>query len=146
MLPMPTRSEPCRQHSGTRYAGRRDAECGSHAGRRDKHMKTLQCACCGDNCLGKQWWNRDHGFGVCPRCAYNEDQEEVGKMYGKPGIHYAAILNAECVQGMLVGWKTLNGDWHVGTLKEWDNGTAIIREHVKWMTGYPDKDVAVRVA
>jgi hypothetical protein len=46
---------------------------------------------------------------------------------------------------MLVSWSSVGDDHpHVGTLKEWENGTAIVREHVRWMTGEEDKEVAVR--
>jgi hypothetical protein len=48
------------------------------------------------------------------------------------GANYAAPLSDACDPGMLVAWHTLADDgefhgWHVGTLKEWDNGTAIVR-------------------
>lgn len=105
-------------------------------------VKILQCACCGRNALGKQWWNQDTGYGVCARCAYDEDQEQVEKMYGKAGEHYAAYLSPECKPGMLVGWKTLDDEWHVGTLTEWDNGTAIIKE--RFFNGEDAKIIAVR--
>lgn len=108
-------------------------------------MIALICACCNERCLGKQWWNRDTGFGACPRCAYNADQDEVRSLYGNAGEHYAAELTKECQPGMLVGWCSVDGKtWHVGTLKAWDGEIAIIREHLKLLTGEPDKDVLVR--
>ena len=30
--------------------------------------KFLTCACCGERARGRQWWNRDTGYGVCSRC------------------------------------------------------------------------------
>lgn len=115
-------------------------------------MKALKCACCNRRCLGKQWWNRDQGFGVCPACAYNEDQENVQMMYGKAGEHYAVNLTLESKPGMLVGWCSIDGSWHTGTLKAWDSsgfddagGLAIIREHRQFLTGETDRDVMVRV-
>src|SRR5690554_239123 len=32
-------------------------------------IQRLRCACCGDMTRGRQWHNRDKGFGLCPRCA-----------------------------------------------------------------------------
>lgn len=99
-------------------------------------MKTLQCACCGERTKGKQHWNQDTGYGLCPRCAVwiagRKGDEEL-KGYGTPGVNFAAPLSMECKPGMLVGWKTRgDGDswdtWHIGVLKEFDNGTAIVRE------------------
>lgn len=97
-------------------------------------MKTLQCSCCGARTKGKQHWNQDTGYGLCPKCAawiatrndgrYADDL----KAYGTPGLNYAAPLAAGCTPGMLVAWKTLDDNWHIGILKEWDNGTAIISE------------------
>lgn len=54
----------------------------------------MTCCCCGNGCKGKQWHNRDTGFGLCPRCArwLKDDRgmsaEEMLDLYGKPGIHY----------------------------------------------------------
>jgi hypothetical protein len=101
-------------------------------------MKILTCGVCGERAPGKQHWNHDAGFGLCPRCAYRlaaDPREHVrGELlgYGTPGVNYAAPLSDACDPGMLVAWHTLADDgefhgWHVGTLKEWDNGTAIVR-------------------
>lgn len=50
------------------------------------------CCCCGASTLGRQWWNRDKGFGLCVRCAdrieKKEDAETMENCYGKKGIHY----------------------------------------------------------
>ncbi len=85
-------------------------------------MKILKCGCCGEAAPGKQHFNQDTGFGLCPRCA--------------PGVNFAMPLNDQCQPGMLVAWHTIADDgeyhgWHVGVLKEWDNGTAIVREDSK---------------
>ena len=108
-------------------------------------MKALICACCNARTIGKQWWNRDEGFGVCPRCAYNEDQEQVQRMYGKRGEHFATELDKDCQPGMLVGWVRPDGSWAIGTLKKWQDGVATIKEHRYLFTGDFDRDVAVRV-
>ncbi len=110
-------------------------------------MKKLTCGCCGNGCLGKQHWNHDTGFGLCPKCAVfiaEKGHLDELKGYGTPGVNYAAPLVRECKPGMLVGWKTLDGEWHTGTLKEWDNGTAIVREYRRHFTGEEDREIAVR--
>lgn len=100
-------------------------------------MKILKCGCCGERAPGKQHWNQDTGFGLCPRCVpYILNNPRAGveelRAYGTPGVNYATPLVAGLDPGLLVAWKTLADDgefhgWHVGTLKEWDNGTAIVR-------------------
>lgn len=52
------------------------------------------CACCGESAPScGQWWNRDTGYGVCPRCFVaslnREGWEESIRLYGKPGIHHS---------------------------------------------------------
>lgn len=113
-------------------------------------MKRLICGCCGESALGKQHWNHDTGFGLCAHCVYHflergERCADELKGYGNPGVNWAVPLTRDCQPGMLVSWKTVGDDRpHVGTLKEWDNGTAIIREHLRWLTGEDDKNTAVR--
>jgi hypothetical protein len=55
-------------------------------------MNRLTCAVCGDACRGRQWWNRDDGFGVCPRCwreaVKREGLDEATRLYGKPGENH----------------------------------------------------------
>jgi hypothetical protein len=57
-----------------------------------KNIKHLNCCCCGERTLGRQWWNRDTGFGLCPKCAdrisKSEDQETMKSCYGEKGVHY----------------------------------------------------------
>jgi len=52
----------------------------------------LSCCCCGESTTGRQWWNRDKGFGLCPSCAKRigetETPEEMKSLYGVEGIHY----------------------------------------------------------
>ena len=59
----------------------------------------LICSCCDGDTIGRQWWNRGHGFGVCPKCAdwiskhrpFGHDPmtaEEMHMDYGVKGIHY----------------------------------------------------------
>jgi hypothetical protein len=55
--------------------------------------KTLTCSCCGAVTRGRQWWNRDTGYGLCRSCAdwlaTREPAETVQFCYGTRGVHYA---------------------------------------------------------
>lgn len=44
-------------------------------------LKTLICACCGGYTKGRQWWNQDAGFGLCPKCG----EWIIGRM-GEPYV------------------------------------------------------------
>lgn len=52
----------------------------------------LRCACCGGAAYGKQWYNRDKGYGICIPCAdlilAKEGAEALERGYGKRGIHF----------------------------------------------------------
>lgn len=56
-------------------------------------IKTLQCCCCGNGTQGRQWWNRDKGFGLCVSCAERisktESPEYMKECYGIEGVHYS---------------------------------------------------------
>jgi hypothetical protein len=100
-------------------------------------MKILICGCCGGRAPGKQHWNHDTGYGLCPACVpviLNNPRAGIEELkgYGKPGVNFAVPLCPGLAPGLLVAWKTLAGDgefngYRVGTLVEWDNGTAVIR-------------------
>lgn len=53
----------------------------------------LTCSCCGGEAHGRQWHNRDLGFGVCTRCSDwiggRETAEYMVRGYGVRGEHYA---------------------------------------------------------
>lgn len=58
-----------------------------------KRPKGLCCAVCGCPSKGRQWWNRDTGYGVCRKC-YLEEVERNGEeyarqCYGYPGVHHS---------------------------------------------------------
>lgn len=55
--------------------------------------RTLICSCCGAYAKGRQWPNRDTGYGLCPECAdwigkRGTDAEEMRRLYGERGVHY----------------------------------------------------------
>ncbi len=93
--------------------------------------RRLQCSCCGESALGRQWFNRDTGYGLCARCVYwlaerKTDPEEMQSNYGRAGFHYAAPLTQAAQPGDIVSSRALSGEIRCGVLKEWDNGTAIL--------------------
>ena len=55
-------------------------------------VKPLTCCCCGESTHGRQWHNRDTGYGLCPKCAQwiatRETPETMHENYGEPGVHY----------------------------------------------------------
>lgn len=57
-------------------------------------VKRLQCCVCGSGTKGRQWWNRDTGFGLCENCAIwlvkerGVTPDEMRLCYGENGIHY----------------------------------------------------------
>lgn len=54
--------------------------------------RTLVCACCGEPTKGRQWYNRDDGYGICPPCgnavAEREGEAAARSYYGRRGIHW----------------------------------------------------------
>jgi hypothetical protein len=52
----------------------------------------LRCAICGRNAPGRQWWNQDDGFGLCPNCGVSLIEKEgfpsVQKGYGFREYHW----------------------------------------------------------
>jgi hypothetical protein len=55
-------------------------------------IKRLRCACCGEDTFGRQWHNRDTGYGLCWACADSiakkEKPEYMKQCYGIEGVHY----------------------------------------------------------
>lgn len=63
----------------------------------ESRIKRLTCACCGELALGRQWYNRDTGYGACLKCvewskSRGESDEEIKEYYGIRGIHYGVEL------------------------------------------------------
>jgi len=56
-------------------------------------IRSLACCVCGERCRGRQWWNRDTGWGICVSCAdwcaAREPADEHRENYGERGVHYA---------------------------------------------------------
>lgn len=58
-----------------------------------KRIVSLSCCCCGQGLRGRQWWNRDTGYGICTKCidwqrSRGLDAEEERLSYGDEGVHY----------------------------------------------------------
>ena len=55
-------------------------------------VRNLSCCCCGERTRGRQWYNRDWGYGLCPKCvdycASRMSQQEFTKCYGVRGVHF----------------------------------------------------------
>lgn len=55
-------------------------------------IRRLTCCCCGESTIGRQWWNRDTGFGLCADCipfvSRGESAEGLQSTYGTRGVHY----------------------------------------------------------
>lgn len=58
----------------------------------DKPVKNLTCCCCGAHTRGRQWHNRDTGFGLCVNCIdfchRNTTDADFERSYGVRGVHY----------------------------------------------------------
>lgn len=57
-----------------------------------KPVRWLTCCCCGASTRGRQWWNRDTGFGLCTSCIplthRNVTPAEAERLYGVRGTHF----------------------------------------------------------
>lgn len=53
-----------------------------------KRLETLICCCCGRYTKGRQWWNRDTGYGLCDDCIESNGVQDVpmGQETGGFGI------------------------------------------------------------
>lgn len=55
----------------------------------------LFCACCGASTRGRQWHNRDDGYGLCPDCiafvSRNETHENLVRAYGQGDARRPAL-------------------------------------------------------
>lgn len=55
-------------------------------------VRWLLCSCCGGETRGRQWHNRDTGYGLCPscieQCSRRVTPEDFRRCYGEQGIHF----------------------------------------------------------
>lgn len=56
-------------------------------------LKTLTCCCCGSGTKGRQWWNRDTGYGLCDDCieycsVHTVPVGGTARSYGVRGVHW----------------------------------------------------------
>ena len=63
-------------------------------------VKTLECCCCGESTRGRQWWNRDTGYGICRKCIAwlrerNTPEAEITDLYGQEGVHFDVDEHAD---------------------------------------------------
>ena len=57
-------------------------------------IRHLTCCCCGGALQGRQWWNRDTGFGLCNNCISFvgiKVDENYAQNYGYRGIHWGIM-------------------------------------------------------
>ena len=63
-----------------------------------KRPRRLTCCCCGQTAIGRQWWNRDTGYGLCMRCSNDWIKslglEETEHSCGKRGVHWGIVDEA----------------------------------------------------
>ena len=57
-------------------------------------IRRLTCCCCGESTRGRQWWNRDTGFGMCESCITfvrerGMSEGEIQRNYGVAGVHHS---------------------------------------------------------
>ena len=59
---------------------------------KNQKIEGLTCSCCGDSTKGRQWFNRDRGYGICNPCAASETKNltpvTMKACYGVAGEHY----------------------------------------------------------
>lgn len=57
-----------------------------------KPTRRLTCCCCGATTIGRQWHNRDTGYGLCTNCidlcSRGESADSMRSNYGDRGVHY----------------------------------------------------------
>lgn len=65
-----------------------------HDDKDKKPIVSMSCPCCGAYTRGRQWHNRDTGYGLCvaciPFCMEQAERhgESMGDLYGIRGVHY----------------------------------------------------------
>jgi hypothetical protein len=57
----------------------------------DAKPRRLTCCCCGERTTGRQWWNRDTGYGLCSACIplwLRHGLQYLTSTNGIRGIHF----------------------------------------------------------
>jgi len=59
--------------------------------------RRLTCCCCGNETRGRQWWNRDTGYGLCVECidangVSNVPMGRVADSFGVRGVHWGLTV------------------------------------------------------
>jgi hypothetical protein len=67
---------------------------------RSAPVRNLECCCCGETTRGRQWWNRDTGYGMCLKCiayvrSHGDTDEQIHDCYGVEGVHWNIDENPE---------------------------------------------------
>lgn len=66
-------------------------------------IRRLLCCVCGAVTRGRQWHNRDIGFGLCERCAdapkvyasATDNDGSMERLYGRRGEHYCVACSPD---------------------------------------------------
>lgn len=57
------------------------------------NVENLECSCCSNIEPGRQWQNRDQGFGLCSECVNRVrtcfNNEQFASIFGLEGYHYS---------------------------------------------------------
>jgi len=66
---------------------------------RDARVRRLICSCCGAETHGRQWHNRDTGYGLCEACDLRVQEKmtaaEHQRCYGIRGLNYSTQEGAK---------------------------------------------------
>lgn len=70
-----------------------------------KPVRRLICSCCGAHTAGRQWHNRDTGYGLCNNCIdyVATRTEDMDACYGVLGVHYGLELTTPAGPGHPLG-------------------------------------------
>lgn len=86
------------------------------AKQQEKHMT---CSTCGSGTSGRQWWNRDTGYGLCNKCAkwyrshpewatqegFDSTEEYMYHLFGREGFHYGTAKSKAYEKELASTWE-----------------------------------------
>ena len=58
-------------------------------------IRNLICCCCGAGLKGRQWHDRDTGYGLCDGCIDFCEARGNNPTYGIEGVHYGIKFNRD---------------------------------------------------